>query len=72
MACGAVAPIDEFVMAEALIVSESWLTPKELDASQDPRFAIAIFRGVLRSGLLDGVRFIDLTEQNVAEAVSAG
>jgi hypothetical protein len=72
MTCGVVAPIDEFVMADALISSESWLTPKELDASQDPRFAMAIFRGVLRGGLLDGVRFIDPTEQNVAEVVAAG
>jgi hypothetical protein len=72
MTCGAVAPIDEFVMAEALILSKSWLTSKEPDASQDPRFAMAIFRGVLRSGLLDGVRFIDPTAQNVPELVAAG
>ena len=72
MTCGVVVPVDEIVVMEACGSMPRWFVTSEADIVQDPRFAIAIFRAVIRTGTMEGVRYIDPAKVDLLEAMQAG
>ena len=69
MTCGAIAPVDEFVVLAAWESMPRLLSITEF--VQDPRFAIALFRAAINAGAMDGVRFVDLSKENLLEVMQA-
>jgi hypothetical protein len=58
MTRGVVVPIDAALVEEVLLASATW--PRSADPAQvadDPRFATAIYRGAVETGLMDGIEF---------------
>jgi hypothetical protein len=72
MTCGVVVPIDELVILEAWKSMPRWSPASQAEMVQDPRFAMGIFRAAIRTRIMDGVRYIDPTKQDLLEAMRAG
>jgi hypothetical protein len=59
MTCGALAPIDEFVMWELLRSAPRSSARSQTEPAQDPRFAAAIYRAAIRTGATDAMAYLD-------------
>lgn len=70
--CGAIAPVDEFVLMEAWRSMPLSRSGPEVDDVQDPRFAAAMFRGAIHTGIMEDVRFIDPSDVDLQKAMRAG
>ncbi len=58
MTCGIVVPVDAELMEDALMESISWMRHADPEQfADDPRFATAVYRTALNSGIMDGVVF---------------
>ena len=60
MTCGVVVPVDAELFEEVMLYSLAWLRhadPEQL--ADDPRFAAALYRGALDTGIMDSVEFKD-------------
>jgi hypothetical protein len=59
MTCGAVVPLDVDTLAEAFAHAPNWSGRSRAAVVEDPRFAIAVFRAALQSGIADKIEFRD-------------
>ena len=58
MTRGVVVPIDAALLEEVLLASATWLGSADpARMADDARFATAIYRGALDTGLMDGIEF---------------
>jgi hypothetical protein len=72
MTTGAIVPVDELALLEALKSLPRRHSDVTADVTQDPRFSMAIFRTAVQSGIMESVRYIDPTEEDLLEAMQAG
>jgi hypothetical protein len=70
--CGVMVPVDPLVLGEAVLSLPRGFENAIIEAMQHPRFAIALFRAAIHAGVMDGVRYIDPTEEDLIEAMQAG
>lgn len=68
MTCGATVPLDEHTLAEAFENTPNWSARSRAAVVEDPRFAIAVFRAVLRSGIAEKIEFRDPAEWQLEAA----
>ncbi len=59
MTCGAAVPVDVDMLAEAFAHAPNWSGRSRAAVVEDPRFAIAIFRAALQTGITDRLEFRD-------------
>lgn len=62
MTCGASVPLDEATLVEAFSSGQNWSAHSRAAVVEDPRFAIAVFRAVLRTGMADRIELRDPAE----------
>jgi hypothetical protein len=68
MTCGASVPVDENTIADAFRSTPNWSARSRSAVVEDPRFAIALFRAVLRTGISETIEFRDPGQRETAEA----
>ncbi|HTB46710.1 MAG TPA: hypothetical protein VK741_24040 [Acetobacteraceae bacterium] len=71
MTCGAVVPLDVDTLAEAVAHTPNWSARSRAAVVEDPRFATAVFRAALQSGVADRIEFRDPGELQL-EMADAG
>jgi hypothetical protein len=57
MTCGAVVPVDRDLIEEVTLDTLAWRRGNPEQVAQDPRFAIAIYRAAIDSGMMGGVTY---------------
>jgi hypothetical protein len=70
MTCGATVPVDEDLIIAVWDDAPRWRGRSRAAAVQDPRFAIAMFRASISTGMADKMQFLDPQEASL-EAVDA-
>ncbi|MEJ0016307.1 MAG: hypothetical protein WDN25_07020 [Acetobacteraceae bacterium] len=69
MTTGAVVPVDEMMVEDALESLPSRSTASLEAFVRDPRFALAMFRSAIHTGAMNDVRFIDAGSESLVEAM---
>ena len=57
MTCGTVVPVDRDMIEEVIFDTLAWRRGNPEQVAQDPRFAIAIYRAAIDSGMMGGVTY---------------
>lgn len=57
MTCGVVVPVTRDLIAEVTLDALAWRRGDPGQVAQDPRFATAIYRAALESGIMDRVAY---------------
>lgn len=57
MSCGVVVPVDRDLITEVALDTLAWRRGDPISVAQDPRFAIAVYRTAIDSGVMAGVAY---------------